>query len=62
MLEVEKKVLVFIFLLGFLLGVGVVDGTGVLYKRGQLDAINGNIKYCLVKQADNSTQWEKITK
>ena len=30
------------------------------YKNGQIDAINGNIKYELVEQADGSTSWERI--
>lgn len=30
------------------------------YKDGQIDAINGDIKYELVVQKDNSTKWERI--
>ena len=28
------------------------------YKSGQIDCINGNIKYELVEQADGSNEWE----
>jgi len=28
------------------------------YKDGQIDAINGNIKYELVKRSDGTTKWE----
>ena len=30
------------------------------YKLGQIDALNGIIKYELIRQDDNTTQWEKI--
>ena len=30
------------------------------YKQGQIDVINGKIKYELVKQSNGSTEWEKI--
>ena len=29
------------------------------YKKGQIDAINGIIKYELVKQNNGSSEWEK---
>lgn len=32
------------------------------YKKGQIDAINGNIKYELVKNSDGTTSWEEIIK
>jgi len=31
------------------------------YKQGQIDAINGKIKYQLVKQNDGSTSWKYIS-
>jgi len=30
------------------------------YKHGQIDAINGKIKYKLVKQNNGSIKWEEI--
>lgn len=30
------------------------------YKRGQVDAINGKIKYELKSQEDGATEWRKI--
>ena len=30
------------------------------YKQGQIDAINGNIKYELVEQPDRTTKWKEI--
>ena len=29
------------------------------YKQGQIDAINGNLKYELITQPDGTTKWEK---
>lgn len=34
-------------------------GERIGYKQGQIDAINGVIKYELVEQEDGSTKWEK---
>ena len=31
------------------------------YKKGQIDAINGNIKYELVTNPDKSTKWVRIS-
>ena len=49
------------------LGIGFVLGCmlsaivmGNWYKEGQIDAINGKIKYELVTQSNGSTEWEKI--
>ncbi len=36
--------------------VGKSDG----YQMGQIDAINGEIKFQLIKQKGGSTKWEKI--
>ncbi len=36
--------------------------TGITYKDGQVDAINGTIKYKLVVNKDKTSQWETITK
>jgi hypothetical protein len=30
------------------------------YKQGQIDAINGKIKYHLIKHSDGTVVWEKI--
>jgi len=30
------------------------------YKQGQIDCINGKVRYHLVKQEDGSTSWEHI--
>lgn len=32
------------------------------YKQGQIDAINGKIRYELVKQKNGSVVWERIEK
>lgn len=32
------------------------------YKRGQIDALTGKIKYELVPMPDSTTQWKKIGK
>jgi len=54
------------YLLGLLVGFGIgffICGIFSLsqpdYKDGQIDAINGVIKYELQVQADGSTKWEK---
>jgi hypothetical protein len=31
-----------------------------IYRKGQIDAINGIIKYELILQEDGSTEWEEI--
>ena len=54
------------FIVGWIFGVffiiAVLCLSGSRYidgvKAGQIDAINGKIKYELVKQCDNSTRWE----
>ena len=46
-----------IFAGGFTLGLLVCMGE---YKKGQVDALTGNVKYELVKQPDKSIIWEKI--
>jgi hypothetical protein len=32
------------------------------YRKGQIDAINGKIKYRLEKNSDSTTEWKEITK
>ena len=32
------------------------------YKNGQVDALNGEIRYELVQQSDKSTRWDLIIK
>ena len=32
------------------------------YKNGQVDALNGEIRYELVQQSDKSTKWDLIIK
>ena len=53
------------FFLGVLVTLGIIGGlisiTGDTYKHGQIDAINGKVKYHLVKQEDNSMTWEYIS-
>ena len=57
----------FSFLVGIVFGgllfLLVLVASGSRYadgvKDGQIDAINGKIKYSLVSQEDNSTIWEK---
>ena len=34
-------------------------GTDIGYKHGQIDAINGNIHYYLVKQSNGEMKWVK---
>jgi len=49
------------FLAGVLVGwISLVDpAVDVGYKRGQIDAITGNIKYELVVHPDKTTTWEE---
>jgi hypothetical protein len=48
--------------LGFILGfmVAVSPSYDVGYKKGQIDAINGIIKYELVDMPDQTKDWRKI--
>jgi hypothetical protein len=57
------------FMAGVMIGVMVATGFLLLiitnvydsrYMQGQIDAINGNIKYELVEQYDGSTKWKRI--
>ncbi len=57
-----------VFAAGFLLGFVTVLFLCVIffiirpnYKDGQIDAINGVIKYELQVQHDGSTDWEKVS-
>jgi predicted membrane protein len=46
------------FVLGVVITVCVMwDNRENGYKNGQIDALNGIIKYELVRQDDNSTMW-----
>lgn len=47
----------------FMLGTMIIIVTALHddgYKDGQIDAINGNIKYELVTKPDKSTEWDII--
>ena len=44
--------------IGFFLGVIMTEDS--IYKRGQVDAINGIVKYELVVAENNSTYWKRI--
>ena len=46
-----------IFALGFFFGMLMWIGE---YKKGQVDALTGNIQYELIEQPDKSVMWEKI--
>ena len=35
-------------------------GLGDTYKDGQIDALSGTVKYELVKQDNDSVQWQRI--
>lgn len=55
-----REFIVGIFL-GVVLGVLLISAVGsrsVAYKQGQIDALNGNVKYELKKQPDGTTKWE----
>ena len=39
-------------------GISLKEKTCQHYRLGQIDAINGIVKYELVKQEDNSTRWQ----
>lgn len=60
----ENIGLLVLLLIGFGLGllVGCIPQLENRYKQGQIDAINGVIKYELKKQDDNTTKWVKIKK
>lgn len=45
--------LLYSILISFIIGPNI-------YKRGQIDAISGKIKYKLVEQEDKSIKWERI--
>lgn len=52
------------FVIGMILGGAIIIvillGTyGNVYKRGQIDALSGNIAYELVKQPNGETVWQK---
>jgi hypothetical protein len=50
--------LIFAFIIGII--IGIMISANHLYKRGQIDAINGIIKYELVEQTDKIFIWEEI--
>jgi hypothetical protein len=50
--------LIFAFIIGII--IGIMISANPVYKRGQIDAINGIIKYELVEQTDKTFIWEKI--
>lgn len=52
---------------GFFIGFGIgmilfVIISNIEYKNGQVDAINGQIKYELVNHPDSTKTWERIKK
>ncbi len=49
----------YISALAMLITVGIESEMG--YKRGQIDALTGHIKYELKTQPDRSVEWEEIT-
>jgi len=49
-----------LLILSFILFIGAVCGHNYSYKRGQVDAITGKIKYKLIEHVDKSTTWEWI--
>lgn len=50
------------FLIGILLSliVALSSSGGATYRDGQIDCINGKIKFQLIVNPDNSVSWEKI--
>lgn len=50
-----------IIIITFLLGIlaGIIFLNDFVYKKGQVDCINGVINYQLVTNPDKSTSWEK---
>lgn len=53
-----------LLVVGFIFGTVVTlvtQGAG-LYKQGQIDAINGNIKFEVVEHPDKTRTWEVIKK
>ena len=57
----ELYQLVFLLIISILVSIGycVLDINEYSYKQGQIDAINGKIKYELVKQPDGTTEWKE---
>ena len=51
-------VIIFLLLL-VIFALGIIFGQIGEYKKGQVDAINGNIKYQLVVNPDKTSSWEK---
>jgi hypothetical protein len=53
------------FLVGFFVGMLITLACSIhidLYKRGQVDALTGKIRYELVVKADSTKSWEEISK
>jgi hypothetical protein len=53
--------IIFVFIIlsiGFISGYFVGKSYG--YKKGQIDAINGIIKYELIKQENGESKWKRI--
>lgn len=48
--------------IGMLLMVILINAAGNTYKRGQIDALTGNVKYELVTNSDKTSSWKKIKK
>lgn len=50
--------------IGFALIIVIFFGFGIFddYKRGQIDAITGNIKYELITKSDSTRIWEEKVK
>ena len=51
------------FLFGWILAIGLASAFSTHtrpYKEGQIDALNGKIKYELVEQSDGSIKWKRV--
>jgi hypothetical protein len=51
--------LIIIIIMVCILFIVFLYGTDIGYKHGQIDAINGNIHYYLIKQSNGEMKWVK---
>jgi len=57
-MELVVAILLGLFVLFFgALFIGYNDGVGAGYKRGQVDCLNGKVKYELKTNEDKSVEW-----
>ena len=58
----KSDIVIIIAILIVVLFVGRLVGYGINnpYKRGQVDALNGNIKYELIENEDLTREWVRI--